>query len=65
MEVPFLTLVQQLWPQFKLVDGAVCCQYCPGPLQELITVPGLPHTLQHNTLVRAHDIPARARKDLT
>ena len=55
---PSLCRYQQLWPQLKVVDGAVCRKYCPGPLQESITIPVLPCTLQHDTLVQAHDTPA-------
>ena len=40
------------------MDGVVCHKYCPGPLQESITVPVLPHILQHDALVQAHDMPA-------
>ena len=55
---PSLCRYRQLWPQLKVVDGVVCRKYCPGPLQESITVPVLPRSLQHDALVQAHDTPA-------
>ena len=32
----------QLWSLLLLLDGILCCCYCPGPDSELITVPVLP-----------------------
>jgi len=55
---PSLRRYRQLGPQLMVIDGVVCHKYCPGPLQDSITVPVLPHTLQHGALVQAHDTPA-------
>jgi len=48
---------KQLWHQLKVVDGILCRQYSPGPMQQMVTVPFLPPDLRRDALKRNHDAP--------
>ena len=46
----------QLLKQLHLVDGVLCRRFVPGPLEEIITVPVMPTSLQEVALHSCHDI---------
>ena len=46
----------QLLKQLHLVDGVLCHRFVPGPLEEIITVPVMPTSLQEVALRSCHDI---------
>ena len=46
----------QLLKQLHLVDGVLCRRFVPGPLEETITVPVMPTSLQEVALHSSHDI---------
>ena len=46
----------QLLKQLHLVDGVLCRKFVPGPLEEIITVPVMPTSLQEVALRSCHDI---------
>jgi len=48
---------RQIWPQLLLAKDSVCRRYCPHPLEDVITVPVIPPTLQHQMLKQSHDDP--------
>ena len=45
---------KQIWHQLKVVDGVLCCQYT---IQQTVTVPILPPSLQKDALICNHDAP--------
>ena len=47
----------QLWHQLAILDGVLYRQYNPGPTSQAVTVPILPHSLQHEALMCNHDAP--------
>ena len=49
---------QQLWHQLRLVDGVLCREYTPNPMEEAVTVPILPASLHQEALQRNHNAPA-------
>ena len=49
---------KQLWSQITLVDDIICRSYCPGPSNEVISVPLIPIALQKDALIRNHDNPS-------
>ena len=48
---------KQLWHQTKVVDGILCRQYSPGPMQQMVTAPFLPPDLRRDALKHNHDAP--------
>ena len=48
---------KQLWKQLAVADGVLYRTYSLGPLEEVITVPILPPSLQQKALTLSHDIP--------
>ena len=48
---------RQLWAQLKVINGVLCREYTPNPLGDSVTVPILPTSLHHDTLVRNHNAP--------
>ena len=40
-----------------IVDGILCHEYSPGPLEEFVTVPILPPSFHQEALILSHDIP--------
>ena len=47
----------QLWSQLTMVDGLFCCQYRPGPTDDVVTVPLIPFALRDSFLQQVHDAP--------
>ena len=54
---PPLYRYKQLWHQLKVIDGVLCRQYSPSPMQQIVTVPHLPPSLHKDTLNHNHGIP--------
>ena len=52
---PPLYRYKQLWHQLKVIDGVLCHQYSPSPMQQMVTVPLLPPSLKKDALNRNHD----------
>ena len=48
---------KQLWHQLKVVDGVLCHQYTPSPMQQAVMVPILPPDLQKDALIHSHNAP--------
>ena len=61
---PPLICYRRMWNQLTLVDGVVCRKYSPGPSNDIITVPILPHSLQPDALYRIHDAPAAGHQGI-
>ena len=51
----------QLLKQLHLVDGVLCHRFIPGPLEEIITVPVMPTSLQEVAFHSCHDIMSAGR----
>ena len=47
---------KQVWHQL-IVDGVLCRQYTPSPMQQAVIVPILPPDLQKDALIHSHDTP--------
>ena len=54
---PPLYRYKQLWHQLKVIDGVLCRQYSPSPMQQMVTEPLLPPSLKKDALNRNHDAP--------
>ena len=54
---PPLHRYKQLWKQLVIIDGVLCRQYSPNPLDQMVTVPILPPSFQKEALIRNHNAP--------
>ena len=55
---PLFKCYMQLWHQFSLVDGVICCTYHLSPTSTSVVVPLIPPSVQQQFLYQAHDVPS-------